>query len=58
MTPGLEGKPIEAVENACASGGQAVLSVIYKLRLGMGDTGIAVGYEKMRDAEGKMDGAS
>ena len=56
MTPGLEGKPIEAVENACASGGQAVLSVIQKLQLGLGDTGIAVGYEKMRDAEGKMDG--
>ncbi len=56
MTPGLEGKPIEAVENACASGGQAVLSVIQKLQLGMGDTGIAIGYEKMRDAEGKMDG--
>jgi acetyl-CoA C-acetyltransferase len=56
MTPGLEGKPIEAVENACASGGQAVLSVVYKLQLGMGDTGIAVGFEKMRDAEGKMDG--
>jgi acetyl-CoA C-acetyltransferase len=55
-TPGLEGKPIEAVENACASGGQAMLSVIQKLQLGMGDTGIAVGYEKMRDAEGKMDG--
>jgi acetyl-CoA acetyltransferase len=55
-TPGLEGKPIEAVENACASGGQAVLSVIQKLQLGMGHTGIAVGYEKMRDAEGKMDG--
>ncbi|MEO8370933.1 MAG: thiolase family protein [Candidatus Solibacter sp.] len=54
--PGMEGKPIEAVENACASGGQAVLSVIQKLQLGMGDTGIAVGYEKMRDAEGKMDG--
>jgi acetyl-CoA acetyltransferase len=54
--PGLEGKPIEMVENACASGGQAVLSVIQKLRLGFGDTGIAVGYEKMRDAEGKMDG--
>jgi acetyl-CoA C-acetyltransferase len=30
--------------------------VIHKLQLGMGDTGIAVGYEKMRDAEGKMDG--
>ena len=55
-TPGMEGKPIEAVENACASGGQAVLSVIQKLQLGMGDTGIAVGYEKMRDVEGKMDG--
>src|SRR5947208_10196648 len=55
-TPGLGGKPIEAVENACASGGQAVLSVIQKLQLGLGDTGIAVGYEKMRDAEGKMDG--
>ncbi|MFZ0888045.1 MAG: thiolase family protein [Candidatus Binataceae bacterium] len=54
---GLEAKPIEAVENACASGGVAVLSVIYKLKLGLGDVGIAVGYEKMRDAEGKMDGA-
>jgi len=54
--PGLEGKPIESVENACASGGQAVLSVIQKLHLGWGDVGIAVGYEKMRDAEGKMDG--
>jgi len=54
--PGMEGKSIEAVENACASGGQAVLSVIQKLQLGLGETGIAVGYEKMRDAEGKMDG--
>ena len=56
MLPGLSGKPIESVENACASGGQAVLSVIQKLLLGWGDVGIAVGYEKMRDAEGKMDG--
>jgi acetyl-CoA C-acetyltransferase len=56
MVPGMEGKPMEAVENACASGGQAVLSVIQKLLLGIGDTGIAVGYEKMRDNEGKMDG--
>src|SRR3954464_6539549 len=55
-TPGLAGKPIEAVENACASGGQAVLSVIQKLQLGMGEVGIALGYEKMRDAQGKMDG--
>jgi acetyl-CoA C-acetyltransferase len=56
MVPGLEGKPLEAVENACASGGQALLSVINKLQAGEGDVGIAVGYEKMRDAEGKMDG--
>ena len=54
--PGLEGKPIESVENACATGGQAILSVIQKLQMGLGDVGIAVGYEKMRDADGKMDG--
>jgi len=54
--PGLGGKPIEAVENACASGGQAVLSVIYKLLVGQGDVGIAVGFEKMRDNQGRMDG--
>lgn len=54
--PGLAGKPIESVENACASGGQAVLSVIYKLLLGLGEVGIAVGFEKMRDNDGKMDG--
>jgi acetyl-CoA C-acetyltransferase len=56
MVPGLETKPIEAVENACASGGQAIVSVARKLGLGEGEVGIAVGYEKMRDAEGKMDG--
>jgi acetyl-CoA C-acetyltransferase len=56
QVPGLEAKPIESVENACASGGQAVLSVIQKLQIGLGETGIAVGYEKMRDADGKMDG--
>lgn len=54
--PGMEAKPIEAVENACASGGQAIISVAHKLLLGYGDVGLAVGFEKMRDAEGKMDG--
>ena len=57
MTPGLGAKPIEAVENACASGGQAIVSVAQKLMLGMGDVGLAVGFEKMRNDEGKMDGA-
>ena len=56
QVPGLESKPIESVENACASGGQAILSVIHKLLLGEGEVGIALGYEKMRDDEGKMDG--
>jgi len=54
--PGMAAKPIESVENACATGGQAILSTIYKMQLGLGDVGIAVGFEKMRDAEGKMDG--
>lgn len=54
--PGLAAKPIEAVENACASGGQAVLSVTQKLLLGMGEVGVAVGYEKMRGDDGKVDG--
>lgn len=56
MVPGMQGKPIEAVENACATGSQAIVSVIQKLQLGMGDVGIAVGFEKMRDNEGRMDG--
>ena len=45
-----------AVENACATGGQAILAVASKLMLGEGDVGLAVGFEKMRDAEGKIDG--
>jgi acetyl-CoA acetyltransferase len=56
MVPGLGGKPIESVENACASGGQAILSVAHKLLVGDGEVGLALGYEKMRDTEGKMDG--
>jgi len=56
--PGMAAKPIEAVENACASGGQAVLSGIYKLQAGLGETAIAVGLEKMRDDQGRADGRS
>jgi acetyl-CoA C-acetyltransferase len=56
MVPGLGGKPIEAVENACASGGQAIVSVIRKLLAGEGEVGLALGYEKMRGADGKADG--
>src|SRR5271165_2084753 len=39
--PGMAAKPIESVEIACASGGQAVLAVIYKLLSGVGDVGVA-----------------
>jgi acetyl-CoA C-acetyltransferase len=53
---GMESKPIETVENACSSGGQAILSVVHKLLLGEGEVGIALGIEKMRDNEGKADG--
>ena len=56
MVPGLGAKPIESVENACATGGQAVLGVIGKLQSELGDVGLAVGFEKMRNDEGKMDG--
>jgi len=56
MVPGLAAKPIESVENACASGGQAIISVIQKRLVGDGEVGLALGCEKMRDAEGKMDG--
>lgn len=55
--PGLTAKPIEAVENACASGGQAILAVAQKLQLGLGEVGLALGFEKMRNDVGKMDGA-
>ena len=54
--PGMATKPLEAVENACASGGQAVLSGIYKLQAGIGDTALAAGIEKMRDDDGRADG--
>jgi acetyl-CoA acetyltransferase len=56
MAPGFAGKPIDSTENACASGGQAILNVVTRLKAGLADVGLAVGIEKMRDAEGKMDG--
>ena len=54
--PELAGKPIETLENACSSGGMAILSVAQKILLGFAHVGIALGFEKMRNDEGKMDG--
>ncbi|HEY3357462.1 MAG TPA: thiolase family protein [Polyangia bacterium] len=56
MAPGFANKPIDSCENACASGGQAIYNVVTRLKAGIADVGLAVGIEKMRDAEGKMDG--
>ncbi|MFW5741384.1 MAG: thiolase family protein [Myxococcota bacterium] len=54
--PGLGSKMIDTAENACSSGGQAMLNVIYRLAAGAADVGMAIGVEKMRDDAGKMDG--
>src|SRR3989304_2287196 len=51
--PGLGGKPVEAVENACASGGQAIVSVAQKLLLGEGEVGLALGVPHLLVAEGE-----
>src|SRR5579859_184160 len=49
--PGMAAKPLEAVENACASGGQAVLSGIYKLQAGLGETQLQGATKKRRKKE-------
>ncbi|PKN58068.1 MAG: hypothetical protein CVU56_07630 [Deltaproteobacteria bacterium HGW-Deltaproteobacteria-14] len=54
--PGFANKPIDTAENACASGGQALLNVAYRLLAGAADVGLVVGAEKMRNDLGKMDG--
>jgi len=56
MIPGFGNKMIDTAENACSSGGQAVLNVIYRLLTGTADIGMAIGVEKMRKDDGKMDG--
>ncbi len=56
QAPGFGCKMMDTAENACSSGGQAILNVIYRLLAGVADIGMAVGIEKMRDERGKMDG--
>ena len=55
--PGPRGKADRGGRERLRLGGQAVLSVVQKLALGMGEVGIAIGYEKMRGDDGKVDGA-
>jgi len=55
--PGLAGKPIESVEKCLRfRRARAVLCRHPETANRMGRYRIAIGYEKMRDAEGKMDG--
>ena len=57
MVPGLGAKPIETVENACATGGQAVLECDRQDADGARRMSVSRSvFEKMRNDEGKMDG--
>ena len=49
---GLTGMPILNVENACASGGSAILGVYTMIKAGMADLGIALGGEKLTSPSG------
>lgn len=56
QVPGFAAKEIDTAENACSSGGQSIVNVIYRLMAGASDVGMAIGLEKMRNDQGKMDG--
>ncbi len=46
---GLDGVPITRVENACATGSDAVRNAVHSIRSGRHDVVVVVGAEKMRD---------
>ena len=56
QVPGLEAKPIEAVENACASGGQAVLSRSTRCRSASATPASPSATRRCATPKGKMDG--
>lgn len=47
MKLGLTGIPILNVENACASGASAVMTIVHAIKAGEADVGIAIGAEKL-----------
>jgi acetyl-CoA acetyltransferase len=49
---GLDGIPVERVENACASGGYALSNAVEAVASGEHDVVLAAGVEKMRDLSG------
>ena len=48
---GIGGIPVVNVENACASGSTAIYQAVATLRAGMAEVALAVGVEKMHDAD-------
>ncbi|MFC1852034.1 thiolase family protein [candidate division CSSED10-310 bacterium] len=55
MDPDFVMKPIKTVENACASGSEAVLDVTARILAGLGHVGLAIGLEKMNEPDRKTD---
>jgi acetyl-CoA C-acetyltransferase len=55
MDPVYGGKSIKGVVNACDSGGLAVLDCATQILAGLGHIGLAIGFEKMHPAEGRLD---
>jgi benzoylsuccinyl-CoA thiolase BbsB subunit len=49
---GITGIPIFNVENACASGGSAILGICSMIKSGQADLGIAIGAEKLTSPSG------
>lgn len=55
MDPAYTTKSIKGVNNACDSGGLAVLDCAAQILAGLAHVGLAVGVEKMHPLEGKLD---
>lgn len=55
MDPAYTNTSIKGVNNACDSGGLAVLDCATQILAGLGHVGLALGVEKMHPLEGKLD---
>ena len=55
MDSAYTGKSIKGVVNACDSGGLAVIDCAAQIQAGIAHVGLAIGFEKMHPAEGRLD---
>lgn len=55
MDPAFTNKPMKVVENACASGSEALFDVATKILAGFGHIGMAIGVEKMNEPDNSTD---